>query len=197
MPGSTFRALATSQWWFSTNTPKLFRRVLVPAALVIAQIVVAFLFGCGAALAQTVGSPPAGKARIVVFRPSGVLGSVGRSWPVKLDGQAMGDVTPGSFAVLDRTPGRHQLSLEMFDFPGASRHDFSAVGGRVYIFRVKLKDKAKNALQAGSAGGVIGYAIAASAYGASDKSGTFEFVLFDEAAGKKATSTLRQASGGK
>src|SRR5262245_65432375 len=93
------------------------RRVI---ALVGSTIAVSVLFMLGVH-AEPLGPPPAGKGRIVVFRPDSFGGSIGRSWPVKLDGQALGDVKAGSFVYADRTPGRHMLSLEMFDFPGVSR----------------------------------------------------------------------------
>jgi hypothetical protein len=142
--------------------------------------------------AEPLGPPQAGKARIVVFRPDSFGGSIGRSWPVKLDGQPLGDVKAGSFVYDDRAPGRHMLSLEMFDFPGLSRQSVSVAAGSTYYFRVKLKDKSEKTLSAGASGGILGWAIAAGAASKAEPDGVFEFVVVSD--GKKAISDLRNAS---
>src|SRR5262245_65174844 len=113
------------------------RRLIV----LVGSTIVASVFWVLGASAEPLGPPPAGKARIVVFRPDSFGGSIGRSWPVKLDGQALGDVKAGSFVYADGAPGRHVLSLEMFDFAGVSRQGISVTAGGTYDFRVKLKDK--------------------------------------------------------
>src|SRR5262249_5559500 len=107
------------------------RRSIVLVSSAIAASVLCVL----GASAELLGPPPAGKARIVVFRPDSFGGSIGRSWPVKLDGQALGDVKAGSFVYADGAPGRHVLSLEMFDFPGVSRQGISVAAGSTYYFR--------------------------------------------------------------
>jgi hypothetical protein len=144
------------------------------------------------ASAEQLGPPPAGKARIVVFRPDSFGGSIGRSWPVKLDGQALGDVKAGSFVYADGAPGRHMLSLEMFDFPGVSRHDISVARGNTYYFRVKLKDKSEKTLSAGASGGILGWAVGANSAGKAEPDGVFDFVAISD--GKQAISDLRNAS---
>lgn len=164
------------------------RRLIVLVALTIAA---SLLWVLGAS-AEPLGPPPAGKARIVVFRPDSFGGSIGRSWPVQLDGQALGDVKAGSFVYTDRAPGRHILSLEMFDFPGVSRHSISVAAGSTYYFRVKLKDKSEKTLSAGASGGILGWAVAAGAAGKAEPNGVFEFVVVSD--GKKAISDLRNAS---
>jgi hypothetical protein len=164
------------------------RRLIV---LVISTIAASVFCVIGAS-AEPLGPPPAGKARIVVFRPDSFGGSIGRSWPVKLDGQALGDVKAGSFVYADRAPGRHILSLEMFDFPGVSRQSISVAAGSTYYFRVKLKDKSEKTLSAGASGGILGWAVAAGAAGKAEPDGVFEFVVIGD--GKKAISDLRNAS---
>jgi hypothetical protein len=164
------------------------RRVI---ALVGSTIAVSVLCILGV-LAEPLGTPQSGKARIVVFRPDSFGGSIGRSWPVKLDGQALGDVKAGSFVFADGAPGRHVLSLEMFDFPGVSRQGISVAAGSTYYFRVKLKDKSEKTLSAGASGGVLGWAVAASTAGKAEPDGVFEFVVISD--GKKAISDLRNAS---
>jgi hypothetical protein len=164
------------------------RRLIVLVASTTAASVLCVL----GASAEPLGPPPAGKARIVVFRPDSLGGSIGRSWPVKLDGQALGDVKAGSFIYADRASGRHMLSLEMFDFPGVSRQGISVAGGSTYYFRVKLKDKSEKTLSAGASGGIVGWAVAGSAAGKAEPDGVFEFVVMSD--GKKAISDLRNAS---
>ena len=147
-----------------------------------------------AALAEGIGASPAGKARIVVYRPATALGALARGWPVKVDGQSMGDIKPGTYGVVDRSPGRHQFTLDLLDIPGKTHQDFSVGAGRVYVFEARMKPKAETALRVGAVAGVIGWAIAANSYAANDKSGMFEFIPLGEGAGRKATSGMKQAS---
>jgi Protein of unknown function (DUF2846) len=89
------------------------------------------------------GGPPKGMARIVVVRQEKgyklMLGD--RSFPVKLDGEPLGELATGTFAYLDRPEGSHQLSAEFWDSPGVTRRDFAAVSGRTYYFRASLNEK--------------------------------------------------------
>src|SRR5262245_54532310 len=164
------------------------RRLIVLAVSTIAASVFCVL----GTSAEPLGLPPAGKARIVVFRPDSFGGSIGRSWPVKLDGQALGDVKAGSFVYADRAPGRHMLSLVMDDLPGVSRHSVSVAAGSTHYFRVKLKDKSEKTLSACAPGGILGWAVASGAAGKTEPDGVFEFVVISD--GKKAISDLRNAS---
>jgi hypothetical protein len=91
----------------------------------------------------TVGGPPKGMARIVVVRQeqtSPVMRYGG--FPVKLDGEPLGEVAVGTFAYLDRPGGPHQLSAELWGYPGVTRLDFTAIPGRTYFFRASLNEKA-------------------------------------------------------
>jgi hypothetical protein len=64
----------------------------------------------------SIGSPPAGKARIVVMRPeNGFAGWGDRALPLKIDGEPMGELLTGAYASVDRPPGRHQVSGEFWD----------------------------------------------------------------------------------
>ncbi len=83
----------------------------------------------------------AGQARVVVLRPEkGFFQLMDRSFPIKLDGEPMAELMTGAFAASDRPPGRHQLSAELWDVPGVTRHDFDAAAGRTYYFRARLND---------------------------------------------------------
>lgn len=93
----------------------------------------------------TLGAPPAGMARIVVVRrEKGYFGIGDRAFPVKLDGEPLGELMTGSFAYLDRPAGSHQLSAEFWDSPGVTRVDFTAAQGRTYFFGASLNEKAKD-----------------------------------------------------
>jgi len=85
------------------------------------------------------------------------------------------------------------LSLEMFDFLGVSRQGISvAAGSTYYYYRVKLKVKSEKTLSAGASGGILGWAVAASAAGKAEPDGVFEFVVISD--GKKAILDLSNAS---
>lgn len=90
----------------------------------------------------TVGGPPKGMARIVVVRQeqTSFVMRYG-AFPVKLDGEPLGEQAVGTFAYLDRPGGSHQLSAEVWGTPGVTRRDFTAVSGRTYFFRASLNEK--------------------------------------------------------
>src|SRR6266853_2111648 len=112
---------------------------------VLALLVVAtMMFGCVtaregvdfASVSQTIGTPKAGQARIVVLREKGYAGLFDHGFAVTLDGEPMGDLKTGTFLYLDRSTGRHQLSVDEFGFPGVTKQDISAAPGRTYFFLV-------------------------------------------------------------
>jgi hypothetical protein len=93
----------------------------------------------------TVGGPPKGMARIVVVRQEQASFVMRNgAFPIKLDGEPLGEVAVGTFAYLDRPAGSHQLSAEIWGYPGVTRYDFSAVSGRTYFFRASLNEKAND-----------------------------------------------------
>jgi len=146
--------------------------------------------GPGIASLATVGAPPAGQARIVVMRPEkGFFGWGDRALPVKLDGEAMGDLMTGAYVSLDRPPGRHQLSVDLWDIPGVSRHDFNAAPGRVYYFAARVKKKVNDIVAASALGGLAGYAVAAAA--TNDNTGPVDLIAMSEAEAKRVISELR------
>lgn len=90
----------------------------------------------------TVGDPPKGIARIVVVRGDQTsLMLRYRDFPVKLDGEPLGELAIGRFAYLDRPAGTHQLSAEICCISGVTRRDFTAAPGRTYYFRASLNEK--------------------------------------------------------
>jgi len=111
--------------------------------------VAAVLGGCATQSATplsslaTIGVAPKGMARVVVLREEPhSFGPKNNNYPVKLDGEPLGELSPGGFAYLDRPAGRHQLSADLWGWPGVTRLDFTTAPGRTYYFRASLNEKA-------------------------------------------------------
>jgi hypothetical protein len=145
-----------------------------------------------ASFAQAAGPPKAGDARIVVMRrEKGFVGIGDRGVPVKLDDRPLGDLMTGTFVSLDVPAGPHQLSSELWDLPGVSRHDFNAAAGRTYYFVARVDDSVKDIYMASAFGGLIGRAIATTA--TNQDHGGITLAPLDEAAARQAMGELRQA----
>jgi hypothetical protein len=111
----------------------------------------------------TLSGPPKGMARIVVVRQEQTSFVMRNgAFPVKLDGEPLGELEVGTFAYLDRPGGPHQLSAEIWGSPGVTRRDFTAASGRTYYFRASLNEK-MNGLTAVSMISPVGGLIAAAA----------------------------------
>ena len=118
-----------------------------PCQLLSVFALAAALAGCmttqgGPSSLATVDGPPRGMARIIVGRgeqTSLILRY--RDFPIKVDGEPLGDLAVGGFAYLDRPGGPHELSAEICCISGVTRRDFMAVSGRTYYFRASLNEK--------------------------------------------------------
>jgi hypothetical protein len=143
-----------------------------------------------AAVSQTSGGPKNGQGRIVVLRETAFVGSMDGGYSVSLDGEPMGDLKTGTFIFRDRPAGRHELSVNRWDFPGVTKHEFSVAPGRTYFYAAKMSERAQ-ALLAGSFAGLAGLAVTAVATSGSSNPGPVDFVLLDDAAGRQAISELR------
>jgi uncharacterized protein DUF2846 len=182
------------RWGFVLRTSLLDSKSRIAAVL----IATAALTGCATtgsggppiASLASVGSPPAGKARLVVMRPeNGFAGWGDRALPLKIDGEPMGELLTGAYASVDRPPGRHQISGEFWDHPGVSRVDVNAASGRTYYFAVKVKQKVNDLRMVAAIGGLAGYAIAAAA--TDDGTGPFELIPMSDAEAKRMIATVR------
>jgi hypothetical protein len=155
-------------------------------------VMAATVLGCASqsgppasALASGAGAPPAGQSRIIVIRPEkGFMGWGDRGVPIALDGQPMGELLTGNYLSADRPPGRHQLTAELWDQPGTSRHDFTAAPGRTYYFAARVKQKVNDIGMATAIGGLAGYAIAAAA--TNDGTGPVDLIPMNEAEARRA-----------
>jgi hypothetical protein len=158
-------------------------------------IALAFAVGLAAApaMAETIGPPPAGKGRIVVFRASTWAGALARGWPVKVDIQDAGNLKAGTYVIADRAPGSHTLSMELWDEPGVSKRSVHVAAGQTAFFRLEMRDKAKKAMMVGGlvGGGLLGYAIASSIAAKENPTGLYEFVTVSD--GRKATADMKKA----
>jgi hypothetical protein len=167
---------------------------------VTAVFVAAVLTGCAgqhtgptyAALTQTLGPPKAGQARIVVLRrEKGAMGLLDRAIPVKVDGQPVGELVTGGYISVERPAGPHQVSADVWDYPGAARHDFTAAPGRTYFFATKFNENVDKIAAATAFVGLAGAAVAMAATG--ENRGGVELVPLSESAARAAISELRQA----
>jgi hypothetical protein len=149
--------------------------------------------GVAPAVAETIGPPPAGKGRIVVYRASVWAGALARGWPVKVDNQDAGNLKAGTYVIADRAPGSHTLSMELWDEPGVSKRSVHVAAGQTAFFRLEMREKAKKAMMVGSlvGGGLIGYAIGASIAKNENPNGLYEFVSVSD--GRKATADMKKA----
>jgi hypothetical protein len=140
----------------------------------------------------TVGGPPKGTARIVVVRQvqKSFVMSAG-SFPIKLDGEPLGELATSTFAYLDRRAGSHQLSAEIWGSPGTTRHDFTAVSGRTYYFEASLNEKI-NGLTAVSMISPVGGLIAAAAT-YDDHQGPIDFTPISEVQAKQIIAAAQAA----
>jgi hypothetical protein len=182
------------RWGFVLKTSLLDTKSRIAAVL----IATAALTGCATtgsggppiASLASIGSPPAGQARLVVMRPeNGFAGWGDRALPLKIDGEPMGELLTGAYASVDRPPGRHQISGEFWDHPGVSRVDVNAASGRTYYFAVKVKQKVNDLRMVAAIGGLAGYAIAAAA--TDDGTGPFELIPMSDAEAKRMIATVR------
>jgi hypothetical protein len=142
----------------------------------------------------TMAAPAGGTARIVVLRPeNGFFGAGDRSFGIKLDGEAMGDLMTGTFVFADRPAGQHQVAADLWDFPGVSRYDVNAAAGRTYYLVAKLHPGVNDAYAAQIVGGLAGKLIVSSASGIGGDHGAIDLMPMSEADAKKLVAGLKQA----
>jgi hypothetical protein len=137
----------------------------------------------------TLGAPPKGIARIVVVRPEKGYFGIDHAFPVKLDGEPLGELMTGTFAYLDRPAGPHQLSAEIWGSPGVTRHDFTAVPGRTYFFRASANEKVKDIQVVSMISPLGGLVAAATTY--NDRQGPIDLTPIGEAEAKQAIASAQ------
>ncbi len=164
-------------------------------------VAAALLFGCAAttrdgleysSVSKTYGSPKNGQGRIVVLLEKGYAGVFDHGYPVSLDNEPIGELRTGTFVYGDRPAGRHELTVNEWDFPGVTKQEVNVAAGRTYFFVTKQSERSK-ALKVGSFAGLTGMAVTAIATSGSSNPGPVDFDPLDEAAGMRAISELRLA----
>jgi hypothetical protein len=182
------------RWGFVLSTSLLDTKNRIAAVF----IATAALMGCATtqssgppiASLASIGPPPAGKTRIVVMRPEkGLAGWSDRALPVKIDGEPLGELLTGTYASVDRPPGRHQITGELQDHAGVSRYDFNAASGRIYYFSAGYKKKVNDIYAATVLGGLAGYALVTAA--TDDGTGPIDLIPMSEVEAKRAIATVR------
>lgn len=139
---------------------------------------------------RTIGPPPASQSRIIVMRPEkGFFGWSDRALPVKINDEAISEILTGQYVTVDRRPGRHQISVELWDLPGTSRRDVNTAPGRVYYFAARVKQKVNDISAATIFGGLAGYAIAATV--TDDNTGPVDIVPMSEAEARRVIAEAR------
>ena len=141
-----------------------------------------------ASLANGAGTPPSGQSRIIVIRTERVFMAGDRALPVVLDGQAIGELMTGSYVSADRPAGQHELSIDLWDMPGVSRHAFTTAPGRTYYFDARVKERVNGVTAAAVMIGLAGYAVAAVA--TNDGKGQVDIVPLTEADARRAVAVL-------
>ncbi len=117
---------------------------------VVLSLAAALLLGCAsgrigadyATMIQKVGSPRAGQARMVLLqeKASG-LGYGSCACDMKLDGDPIGRLKPGTYLYADRPAGHHQLLAAETMFPGDSKRDITMESGRTYFFLARVSER--------------------------------------------------------
>jgi hypothetical protein len=123
-----------------------------------------------AGMMQKVGPPRAGQARIVVLQektnPYGAT-----VCDMKLDGDTVGRLRPGTYVYADRPAGRHQLLASETLFPGESKRDITTESGRTYFLLARTSDRHNAVIGMTFAGGLAGMLVASAVTSGSDSPG--------------------------
>jgi hypothetical protein len=159
------------------------------------------LFGCAAtregfdfgSVSQTAGAPKNGQARVVVMWEKGYGGLFDQGYAIALDSESMGELKTGTFLFRDLPAGRHQLSVNLWDFPGVTRHDIAVAPGRTYFFLARQSERSKALATGQTFGGLAGFAVTAAVTSSDSNPGPVDFVPLDDAAGQRTISELRLA----
>jgi hypothetical protein len=147
-----------------------------------------------AAVAQKVGPPRAGQARVVVFQEKRQgLSMALCACDMKLDGEPIGKVIVGTYVYADRPAGRHQLIASESLFPGDTKRDFATESGRTYYFLIRSSQRHDAVTGGALAGGLIGMAAASVVTSGGDNAGPAELFPLDEPTARTTLAELQLA----
>jgi hypothetical protein len=137
------------------------------------------------ALAQKIGPPKAGQARIVVFREKGYGGLADEGWEIQLDAQPMTGLKTGTYVYADRPAGRHKLSSIMALFPGETQYEITVAAGRTYFFLVRPSTRAKTLSAMSAAAGLSGLVVGAMVTSGDSNQGPLDFFPMKDTAARQ------------
>jgi hypothetical protein len=169
---------------------------------VVVSMVAVLLSGCVsdrtgsdyAAIAQKLGPPRPGQARIVVLSEKAhALALDGAVCDLKIDDGPMGGLKPGTYVYADRPAGRHQLVATQTLFPGDTKREITTVSGRVYFFVARNSDRAKAVTGMAMVGGLAGALVASAATSGNDNPGPVDLYPLEEAAARTTLAELQLA----
>jgi hypothetical protein len=145
-----------------------------------------------AGMIQKVGPPRAGQARIVVLQEkSSGLGYASCACDVKLDGDAIGRLKPGSYLYADRPAGRHQLVATEMMFPGDSKREIAMESGHTHFFLARVSERHSTLTGMTVAGGLAGMLVASAVTSGSENPGPVDFFPLDERTARQTIADLR------
>ena len=169
---------------------------------VVLSLAAVSLLGCAsgrigadyATMTQKVGPPRAGQARIVLLqeKASG-LGYGSCACDMKLDGDPMGRLRPGTYLYADRAAGHHQLLAAETMFPGDSKRDITMESGRTYFFLARVSERHSTLTGMTVAGGLAGMLVASAVTSGSENPGPVDFFPLDEPGARATLAELQLA----
>lgn len=147
-----------------------------------------------ASIEQKIGPPKAGQSRVVVLQEKRKgLSMAICACDMKLDGEAIGKVTVGTYAYADRPAGRHQLVASEVLFPGDTTRDVVTAPGRTYYFLIRSSDRHDAVTGGAVVGGLIGLAAASVVTSGNPNTGPADLFPLDEPTARTTLAELQLA----
>jgi hypothetical protein len=101
------------------------------------------------------GQVPAGKGRLVLSRPGGIL-YAGSAATVKVNGSKVADLYGGNSLPVDVAPGKVTITVDAWNYPGSWTEQLSVAAGSTYDIEVAPReDSVGTAVVFGAIGGAI------------------------------------------
>lgn len=150
-------------------------------------ILLLVLAGCAASgpAFNEAALPVDSNSTLVIYRPSGYTGAA-VGWDVDVNGKTHCNLHNGSFYIDSVTPGKIDLTSEIWSAPGTTRLSFIGKPRTVYYVRLEADGgKAASAILGGAAGMFI-------AEGVSSTGGPFLFTLVDKQEALPTIADLKQ-----
>ena len=130
--------------------------ILVIAAMALAACQTTVTGTEYAVVAQKVGPPKAGQARIVIMAEKDPGYAQGGMADIKVDGVDAGEVVPGKYLYIDRPAGKNEILATQTLFPGETRRTVTTAPGRTYFFVARASDRSKAMVGMTIVGGLAG-----------------------------------------